>query len=71
MKTKHKLIIAAIAAHTERLGYPPSIREIGEAVGLKSTSTVHGYLSRLKDKGYIEWEPQSPRTLRIKSEVQG
>jgi repressor LexA len=71
LKVKHKLIIAAIVAHTERLGYPPSIREIGEAVGLKSTSTVHGYLSRLKDKGYIEWEPQSPRTLRIKSEVQG
>ncbi len=35
-------------------GYPPSVREIGEAVGLASSSTVHGHLSRLEEKGYIE-----------------
>ncbi|HEX6990188.1 MAG TPA: winged helix-turn-helix transcriptional regulator, partial [Bacillota bacterium] len=34
-------------------GYPPSVREIGEAVGLRSSSTVHGHLSRLEEKGYI------------------
>ena len=34
-------------------GYPPSVREICEAVGLRSTSTVHGHLSRLEKKGYI------------------
>ena len=34
-------------------GYPPSVREIGEAVGLASSSTVHGHLSRLEEKGYI------------------
>ena len=39
-------------------GYPPSVREIGEAVDLKSTATVHGYLSRLEQKGYIKKEEQ-------------
>ena len=38
--------------HTK--GYPPSVREIGEAVGLASSSTVHGHLSRLESKGYID-----------------
>jgi repressor LexA len=69
MKTRQRSIIAAINDHIDKLGYPPSIREIGEAVGLKSSSTVHGHLNRLRNKGYIEWEPLSPRTLRIKSEV--
>lgn len=35
-------------------GYPPSVREIGKAVGLSSTATVHGYLSKLDEKGYIK-----------------
>ena len=53
-------------------GYPPSVREIGEAVDLKSTATVHGYLSRLEQKGYIKKEEQKGRTLRLlKGEVSG
>ena len=42
-------------------GYPPSVREIGEAVGLASSSTVHGHLSRLEEKGYIKRDPTKPR----------
>lgn len=68
---KQTAIITAISDHIERAGYPPSVREICTAVGLKSPSTVHGYLHRLRAKGLLEWEPLSPRTLRIKSEVQG
>ena len=38
-------------------GYPPSVREIGKAVGLKSTSTVHGYLNKLEELGLIKRDP--------------
>ena len=46
-------------------GYPPSVREIGKAVGLSSTATVHGYLAKLESKGYIRKESQKGRTLRV------
>jgi len=46
-------------------GYPPSVREICEAVGLKSTSTVHGHLSHLEKKGYIRRDPTKPRAIEI------
>ena len=51
-------------------GYPPSVREICEAVGLRSTSTVHGHLSRLEKKGYIRRDTTKPRAIEfIKEEV--
>lgn len=46
-------------------GYPPSVREICVAVGLSSTSTVHGHLSRLEKKGFIKRDPTKPRTIEI------
>ncbi|GGI41994.1 transcriptional repressor LexA [Mammaliicoccus stepanovicii] len=46
-------------------GYPPSVREIGLAVGLASSSTVHGHLSRLEEKGYIKRDPTKPRAIEI------
>jgi len=46
-------------------GYPPSVREICEAVGLKSTSTVHGHLERLEKKGFIRRNPTKPRAIEI------
>ncbi|NMA83060.1 MAG: transcriptional repressor LexA [Epulopiscium sp.] len=49
-------------------GYPPSVREIGEAVGLKSTSTVHGHLERLEKKGLIRRDPTKPRAIEILDE---
>ncbi|MEB7755787.1 transcriptional repressor LexA [Staphylococcus xylosus] len=52
-------------------GYPPSVREIGEAVGLASSSTVHGHLSRLEEKGYIRRDPTKPRAIEIVSEQLG
>ena len=45
--------------------YPPSVREIGKAVGLSSTATVHGYLAKLEQKGYIKKENQKGRTLKL------
>lgn len=49
-------------------GYPPSVREICNAVGLKSTSTVHGHLERLEKKGFIRRDPTKPRAIEILDE---
>ncbi len=46
-------------------GYPPSVREIGEAVGLKSTSTVHGHLRRLESKGLLVRDAMKPRAMGL------
>lgn len=46
-------------------GYPPSVREIGEAVGLSSSSTVHGHLAQLEAKGYIRRDPTKPRAIEV------
>ena len=46
-------------------GYPPAVREICEAVNLKSTSTVHGHLTKLEKKGYIKRDPTKPRAIEI------
>lgn len=46
-------------------GYPPTVREIGEKVGLKSTSSVHSHLSTLERNGYIRRDPTKPRAIEI------
>ncbi|MFG6148822.1 transcriptional repressor LexA [Halobacillus sp. B23F22_1] len=46
-------------------GYPPSVREIGQSVGLASSSTVHGHLSRLEKKGFIRRDPTKPRAIEV------
>lgn len=51
-----------------KYGYPPSVREIGKAVGLKSSSTVHGHLSKLEQFGFIRRDPTKPRAIDILSE---
>ena len=58
-------ILNFIKSETSRKGYPPSVREIGMAVGLKSSSTVHGYLNSLEEKGYIRRNPSKPRAIEI------
>ena len=58
-------IVKFISKQIDKNGYPPSVREIGKAVGLSSTATVHGYLKRLEEKGYIKKENQKGRTLRM------
>ncbi len=46
-------------------GYPPSVREIGEAVGLKSPASVHSHLKTLEKKGYIRRDPEKPRAIEV------
>ncbi len=64
-------IVEFIADHTKRRGYPPSVREIGEAVGLRSPSTVHGYLARLEKEGRIERDASKTRGIRVAQEQSG
>lgn len=65
LSAKQKQILEYMKAEVRERGYPPSVREICEAVGLKSTSTVHGHLSRLEKKGYIRRDPTKPRAIEI------
>ncbi|MFC4411026.1 transcriptional repressor LexA [Chungangia koreensis] len=58
-------ILAYIKEQVRLKGYPPSVREIGEAVGLASSSTVHGHLARLESKGLIRRDPTKPRAIEI------
>jgi repressor LexA len=62
---KQKEVYVFLKKFTEDKGYPPSVREICEAVGLRSTSTVHGHLKRLEKKGMIKRDPTKPRALEI------
>ncbi|MFC0271437.1 transcriptional repressor LexA [Metabacillus herbersteinensis] len=58
-------ILNFIKDEVQKKGYPPSVREIGEAVGLASSSTVHGHLARLESKGLIRRDPTKPRAIEI------
>ena len=65
LNKREKAILKFIEKQVVENGYPPSVREIGKAVGLKSTATVHGYLESLEKKGYIKKESQKGRTLKL------
>ncbi|AYV66358.1 repressor LexA [Niallia circulans] len=58
-------ILEYIKEEVKLKGYPPSVREIAEAVGLASSSTVHGHLARLESKGLIRRDPTKPRAIEI------
>src|SRR5689334_6433817 len=58
-------ILEFIDQEVRRRGYPPNVREIGEAVGLSSSSTVHAHLAALQDKGYLRRDPTKPRAIEV------
>ncbi|AOV08195.1 transcriptional repressor LexA [Sporosarcina ureilytica] len=62
---RQEAIMDFIKSEVNQKGYPPSVREIGAAVGLASSSTVHGHLARLESKGYIRRDPTKPRAIEI------
>ncbi len=71
LNKREKAIVKYIQKQLEENGYPPSVREIGKAVGLKSTATVHTYLAKLVEKGYIKKENQKGRTLQLLKGIKG
>ncbi len=65
MTEKQREILEFIKQSILSRGYPPAVREIGEAVHLKSTSSVHSHLSTLEKNGYIRRDPTKPRAIEI------
>jgi len=65
MSDRQKDILDYIKSYTAENKYPPTIREIATAVGLKSPSTVHGHLEWMRENGYINFVKASPRTLTV------
>ncbi len=65
LTAKQEEILKYIKDEILRKGYPPTVRDIGDAVHLKSTSSVHAQLSTLERKGYIRRDPTKPRAIEI------
>ena len=65
LNKRERAILRFIEKELNENGYPPSVREIGKAVGLKSTATVHSYLGRLEEGGYISRKDKKGRTLQL------
>ena len=62
---RQEKILEYIKSEVQRRGFPPSVREICEAMGIKSTSTVHGHLRRLENRGLLVRDPTKPRALEV------
>ncbi|MDP9396383.1 MAG: transcriptional repressor LexA [Actinomycetota bacterium] len=67
LTARQRKVLEVISASVERRGYPPSMREIGEAVGLTSPSSVAHQLRSLERKGYLRRDPNRPRAIEIVS----
>jgi repressor LexA len=63
---KREQILLFIAESLRERGYPPSVREIGEAVGLHSSATVHTHLAVLQREGYLQRDPTKPRAIQVR-----
>ena len=64
---RQRRVLEVIRAAVERRGYPPSMREIGEAVGLTSSSSVSHQLATLERKGFLRRDPHRPRAIEVRS----
>ena len=62
---KQREVLEYLKQQVLQKGYPPSVREICDAVGLKSTSSVHAHLESLERNGYIRKDPTKPRAIEI------
>ena len=71
LNKREKAILKFIEKSVQEKGYAPSVREIGKAVDLKSTATVHSYLSRLSKEGFIKKENNKGRTLTLLKDSSG
>jgi repressor LexA len=62
---RQRQVLEFIKTETRRQGFPPTVRDIGHAVGLSSSSTVHAHLAALEAKGLIRRDPSKPRALEV------
>ena len=63
---RQREILNVISQSMQDRGYPPSVREIGEAVGLNSPSTVHNHLNTLQKMGFLRRDPTKPRAIEVR-----
>jgi repressor LexA len=66
LTARQREVLEIIERHMQERGYPPSVREIGEAVGLTSPSTVHAHLAALQKRGYLRRDPTKPRAIEVR-----
>jgi len=66
LTSRQQQILEMIRETVDQRGYPPSVREIGEAVGLRSTSSVHAQLASLERLGYLRRDPSRPRAIEVR-----
>ena len=66
LSSRQAAILSFIADTLRTRGFPPSVREIGEAVGLTSPSTVHSHLETLQKHGYLRRDPDKPRAIEVR-----
>ena len=71
LKKREQAILEYMESEIEKKGYPPTVREICTALGIKSTSTAHKDIENLVKKGYIIKDPSKPRALMIKNQAAG
>src|SRR5438876_10129156 len=69
LTARQREIWSFVLDYSDRHGYPPTVREIGEAVGLASPSTVHAHLANLERAGLLRRDPTKPRALEILGRV--
>jgi len=67
---RQRQVLDVIVEHQNEHGYPPSVREIGQAIGLRSPATVKAHLDNLRDAGYLIRDPAKPRAIQIRYEGQ-
>ena len=67
---RQRQVLEFVESEVAHRGYPPTVREIGEELGLSSSSTVHAHLAALQDKGFLTRDPTKPRALEIHYDVE-
>jgi repressor LexA len=60
-----KLLVNFVYSYTRENGFPPNVREIGDAIGVSSSSTIHKILKQTIEDGYIEMHPRIARSIRV------
>jgi repressor LexA len=70
LTNRQQMILDFIVEQQRVRGFPPSVREIGEAVGLTSPSTVHSHLATLQKRGYLRRDPTKPRAIEVRYDAQ-
>lgn len=66
LTTRQRAVLDFIVETVDRRGFPPAVREICDAVGLSSPSTVHAHLGSLEEKGYLRRDPTKPRAIEVR-----